>query len=67
MYLPIKDQTDLNKAELNIGQALRIAKSKKRYAVLVGDDLHLVNDLDRLVFDTLKHSDLWGAEVYQLR
>lgn len=67
MFLPIKDETELNKAELNIRQALRIAKSQKRYAVLQGDKLHLVNDLERLVFDTLRANDLYDVEVYQLR
>ena len=67
MFLPIKDETELNKAELNIRQALRIAKSQKRYAVIQGDKLHLVNDLERLIFDTLSTQDLYNVEVYQLR
>lgn len=67
MFLPIKDETELNRADINIRQALRIAKSRKRYAVIQGDKLHLVNDLNRLIFDTLRASDLYGIEVYQLR
>ena len=67
MFLPIQDSTQLDKASLNIRQSLRIAKSRKRYAVIHGDDLHLVNNLDRLIFDTLRASDLYGLEVYQLR
>lgn len=67
MFLPIKDEQELNKADLNIRQALRIAKSRKRYAVIQGDSLHLVNNLDRLIFDTLSHKDLYGLDIYQLR
>lgn len=65
--LLIQDKTQLNKAEINIKQALRIEASRKRYAVLNGDKLHLVNDLERLVFDTLSTQDLYNVEVYQLR
>lgn len=67
MYLPIKDCTELDKADLNLRDAIRIAKTRKRYAVINEDKLHLVDDLNRLVFDTLKHSQLYGIEVYQLR
>lgn len=67
MFLPIQDYTQLDKANLNIRQAIRIKRTRKRYAVIHGDDLHLVNNLDRLVFDTLRASDLYGIEVYQLR
>lgn len=67
MFLPIRDEQELNKADINIRQALRIAKSRKRYAVLSGDKLHLVDDLERLVFDTLKSENLYQVEVYQLR
>lgn len=67
MFLPIKDYTELDKADINLRDAIRIAKTNKRYAVLNADKLHLVNDLNRLVFDTLKHDDLYGIEVYQLR
>lgn len=67
MFLPIKDCTELNRADLNLRDVIRIAKTRKRYAVINDDKLHLVDDLDRLVFDTLKHSQLYGIEVYQLR
>jgi hypothetical protein len=65
--LLIQDKTQLNKADINIKQALRIETSRKRFAVINGDKLHLVNNLDRLVFDTLKREDLYNVEVYQLR
>jgi hypothetical protein len=65
--LLIQDKTQLNKADINIKQALRIETSRKRFAVLHGDKLHLVNDLNRLVFDTLRGQDLYSVEVYQLR
>jgi hypothetical protein len=65
--LLIQDRTQLNKADINIKQALRIETSRKKFAVLHGDKLHLVNDLNRLVFDTLRGDDLYNVEVYQLR
>jgi len=65
--LLIQDKTQLNKADINIKQALRIEASRKRFAVINGDKLHLVNDLNRLVFDTLRGDELYSVEVYQLR
>ena len=65
--LLIQDRTQLNKADINIKQALRIEATRKRFAVINGDKLHLVNDLNRLVFDTLKSDELYNVEVYQLR
>jgi hypothetical protein len=63
----ILDKSQLNKADINIKQALRIEASRKRFAVINGDKLHLVNDLNRLVFDTLRGDELYNVEVYQLR
>lgn len=65
--LLIQDKTQLNKAEINIKQALRIETSRKKFAVINGDKLHLVNNLERLIFDTLSAKDLYNVEVYQLR
>jgi hypothetical protein len=65
--LLIRDKAQLNKADINIKQALRIDASRKRFAVINGEKLHLVNNLDRLIFDTLKASNLYFIEVYQLR
>ena len=65
--LLIQDRTQLSKANINIKQALRIEATRKRFAVIDGDKLHLVNNLDRLIFDTLKASNLYNIEVYQLR
>jgi hypothetical protein len=67
MFLPIKDFTQLDQADLNIRQAFRINRTRKKYAVLNGDNLHLVDDLERLIFDTLRAEDLYNVEVYQLR
>ena len=67
MFLPIKDFTQLDQADLNIRQAFRINSTRKKYAVLNGDKLHLINNLDRFIFDTLDSKDLYNIEVYQLR
>ena len=65
--LLIQDKTQLNTAEINIKQALRIETSRKKFAVLNGEKLHLVDNLERLIFDTLKAENLYSIEVYQLR
>ena len=65
--LLIQDKTQLNKAEINIKQALRIEMSRKKFAVINGEKLHLVDNLERLIFDTLKAENLYSIEVYQLR
>ena len=65
--LLIKDKTQLNRADINIKQALRIETSRKKFAVLNGEKLHLVDNLERLIFDTLKAENLYSIEVYQLR
>ena len=65
--LLIQDKTQLNKAEINIKQALRIETSRKKFAVINGDKLHLVDNLERLIFDTLKADNLYDVEVYRLR
>jgi len=65
--LMIRDYQELDRADIDIRQALRISRSRKKFAVIQGDKLHLVNDLERLVFDTLRGEDLYQVEVYQLR
>ena len=65
--LLIKDKTQLNRADINIKQALRIETSRKKFAVLNGEKLHLVDNLERLIFDTLKAENLYQIEVFQLR
>ena len=67
MFLPIKDFTQLDQADLKIKQAFRINRTRKKYAVLNGDNLHLINNLDRFIFDTLDSKDLYNIEVYQLK
>jgi len=67
MFLPIKDFTQLNRADLNIRQAIRINRTRKKYAIINGDKLHLVNNLDRFIFDTLDSKDLYNIEIYQLK
>lgn len=67
MFLPIKDFTQLDQADLNIRQALRINRTRKKYAVINGEKLHLINNLDRFIFDTLASKDLYNIEVYQLK
>jgi hypothetical protein len=67
MFLVIKDKIEIERAELKAGQILRIDKTRKKFAVICCDRLHLVNNLDRLIYDTLKAENLYSIEVYQLR
>lgn len=63
----ILDIEQLQEQEITIKQRLRIFKSRKKYAVFVGENLYLINDLERLFFDRLKHENVYYAQVYQLR
>jgi hypothetical protein len=67
MFLTIQDKNNIERADLKAGQLLRIDKSRKRYAVIHGDTLHLVNNLDRLIYDTLKDENRYSIDIYQLR
>ena len=67
MFLTIKDRTEIARAELTAGQVLRIDKTRKRFAIVNGDKLHLVNNLDRLIYDTLRGESLAYIDIYQLR
>jgi len=58
---------DLSKESLNANQALRIATSRKRYAVMSEQGLHLVNDLNRLIYEKLRSEDVHSVRVYQLK
>jgi hypothetical protein len=49
-----------------MGQKIRIEKTNKRYAILNGDKLHLVNGLDRILKDKLKDAYSYEVEVYDL-
>jgi hypothetical protein len=58
---------DLSNESLNANQALRIATSRKRFAVISEQGLHLVNDLNRLIYDKLRAEDVYSIRVYQLK
>lgn len=57
----------LKEHELTIKQRLRILKTRKAFAVFIDEKLYLVNDIDRLFFDRLRHENIYNAIVYQLR
>lgn len=63
----ILDSKELENEELTIKQHIRIGKSRKQYAVIIEDNLYLVNDLDRLFLDRLRSENIYKASVYQLR
>lgn len=67
MFLIIKDKIEIERAELKAGQILRIDKTRKKFAVICCDCLHLVNNLDRLIYDTLKDENRYAIDIYQLR
>lgn len=57
----------LDNHEMTIKQRLRITRTRKSFAVFIGDDLHLVDDLERLFFDRLKAENIYNALIYQLK
>lgn len=63
----ILDLQQLDEREITIKQRIRIFKSRKKYAIFVDDNLHLVNDIDRLFFDRLRAENIYNATIYQLR
>ena len=65
--LNILDLQELDNHEMTIRQRLRITRTRKSFAVFVGDDLYLVNDLERLFFDRLKAENIYNALIYQLK
>lgn len=65
--LQINTFEDLSKESLNANQALRIATSRKRFAVISEQGLHLVNDLNRLIYEKLRSEDVHLVRVYQLK
>ena len=65
--LNILDLQQLEAQEMTIRQRLRITRTRKSFAVFIGDDLYLVNDLERLFFDRLKAENIYNALIYQLK
>ena len=65
--LNILDITPLDNQEMTIRQRLRLSRTRKSFAVFVDDNLHLVDDLDRLFFDRLRAENIYNALIYQLK
>lgn len=65
--LNILDLQQLEAQEMTIRQRFRITRTRKSFAVFIGDDLYLVNDLERLFFDRLKAENIYNALIYQLK
>lgn len=65
--LRINTFEELKNESLNANQAFRIATTRKRFAVMSEYGLHLVNDLNRLIYDKLRTEDVHTIRVYQLR
>lgn len=63
----ILDSKQLDNQEMTIKQRLRLSRTRKAFAVFVGDKLHLVDDLDRLFFDRLRAENIYNALIYQLK
>ena len=54
-------------SSLTLKDLIRIARTRKSYAVYIGKKLHLVNDIDRLFLDRLKANDIYKATIYYLK
>jgi len=65
--IQIKTFEQLPNKDMTANQALRIATTRKKFAVFTLDTLHLVNNLDRLIFDKLRAENLSEIDIYQLR
>lgn len=66
--IPIRSKNELFlDSSFKLTHLIRIARTRKQYAVFVGKKLHLVNDIDRLFLDRLKAQDIYKATIYNLR
>lgn len=66
--IPIKSKNDLFlDSSFRLTHLIRIARTRKQFAVFVGKKLHLVNDIDRLFLDRLKAEDIYKATIYDLK
>jgi len=65
--IQIKTFEQIEQRNCTAKEALRIATTRKRFAVFTLDTLHLVNNLDRLIFDKLRAENLSEIDIYQLR
>jgi hypothetical protein len=64
--IQIKTIEQLKDKGCTIKQATRIATSRKSFAVFTADKLHLVNDLDRLIYDKLGADEWQEVDIYQI-
>ena len=63
----IKTFEQLPQRNCTAKDALRIATTRKRFAVFTLESLHLVNDLNRLIYDKLRADEITEIDIYQLR
>lgn len=63
----ITHRKELLSEDLTIKDQIRISRSKKDFAVIVNDRLYLVNDIDRLFLDRLRHESHSMARIYYLK
>lgn len=63
----ITHRKELLNEDLTIKDQIRISRSKKDFAVMVNDRLYLVNDIDRLFLDRLRHEIYGEARIYYLK
>ena len=63
----ILDPQQLDHHEMTIKQRFRISRTRKAFAVFIDDNLHLVDDLERLFFDRLRAENIYNAQIYQLK
>lgn len=63
----ITHRKELLSEDLTIKDQIRISRSKKDFAVIVNDRLYLVNDIDRLFLDRLRHENYSHARIYYLK
>lgn len=63
----ITHRKELLNEDLTIKDQIRISRSKKDFAVIVNDRLYLVNDIDRLFLDRLRHESHSMARIYYLK
>jgi hypothetical protein len=63
----IKTLEQLEQRSCTAKQIFRIATTRKRFAVFTSDNLHLVNNLQKLIREKLFNEQISDIDIYQLK
>lgn len=65
-FSPIQNLSDYNIKELNLIDIFRLGKTKKQFAVITDDKIHLTNSPKRLVAENYSIYDAYSITILDL-